>query len=298
MLNKHDHEEKEKEKEKKKKVELEGIGGPAAQHQEENMKEKMPPPDGPSNDEDENVAYDTAMPSYAPVTDSPYYAATSSPPQQAMDEGNTAPIFHSKTNKGGKARKVSTGICDKRLNVAFDEVKQFPEAFGNITTREEVTELCAFVAPEPNESEGKKSFNFGCPFFYFPEFDGTLNYFPKGVKEYRALTPPGGNPDAAQAFASVALYCSCYQGYDLGCSNELPTTPQESDEYCEFAGVWNGDISTADVELSQTMLDCGCFWISEVTTEVGECPGVDLGYWEQNSPGSNELGMLSLIPLQ
>ena len=82
-----------------------------------------------------------------------------------------------------------------------------------------------------------------------------------------------------KALASVALYCSCYQGYDLGCSNKLPSTPQEKDEYCEFAGVWNGDFNSADVELSRETNDCGCFWISQVTNEVGNCPGVDLGYF-------------------
>ena len=127
-------------------------------------------------------------------------------------------------------------------------------------------------------------YNLGCPLLYLNEFDGTPNYFPNGVEEYIALNP--GNAAAAKAFASVALYCSCYQDYNLGCSKKLPTTPQEKDDYCAFAEVWNGDFSSSDVELGQTTLDCGCFWISEVTTEVGECSGVDLGYFfPSDAPG-------------
>jgi hypothetical protein len=49
------------------------------------------------------------------------------------------------------------------------------------------------------------------------------------------------------------------------------------DKYCKFAVVWNDNINSTDVKLSPKMLDCGCFWVSEVTAEVGKCPGVDLG---------------------
>jgi hypothetical protein len=31
------------------------------------------------------------------------------------------------------------------------------------------------------------------------------------------------------------------------------------------------------VKLSKLMLNCGCFWIYEVTAKVGKCPGMDLG---------------------
>jgi hypothetical protein len=134
----------------------------------------------------------------------------------------------------------------------------------------------------------------------FGSGDPLTNFFPKGVKEYEEFFQKLSqefcdgicdNLDLAcvqsclqnaaaegEAVASVALYCSCYQGYELGCSNKLPSTPQEKDEYCKFAGVWNGDFNSKEVKLSRETNDCGCFWISQVTDEVGNCPGVDLGY--------------------
>jgi hypothetical protein len=175
------------------------------------------------------------------------------------------------------------------LHLAFIATQQIPDFFPGIFVPEDVTtELCPFVTPTSEDPR----YNLGCPFVFFPaDYIGTgvppTNSFPKGVKEYVDLfedlcsVDPNCNQDTtaeeAEALANVALYCSCYQGYDLGCSNMLPSTPQEKDEYCEFAGVWNGDFNSADVELSRETNDCGCFWISQVTNEVGDCPGVDLG---------------------
>jgi hypothetical protein len=174
------------------------------------------------------------------------------------------------------------------LRLAFELIQPFN--VSGINEPEDVTtKLCPFVTPT-SEDPGD---NLGCPFVFFPaNYTGTgvppTNFFPKGVKEYVDLFVKLCSVDPnckqnetaeAEALASVALYCSCYQGYDLGCSNMLPSTPQEKDEYCEFAGVWNGDFNSADVELSRETNDCGCFWISQVTNEVGNCPGVDLGYF-------------------
>ena len=252
-------------------------------HREDNLKER----ESESPPYEDLVVYNTEMPSNTPMTDD--YATSTSPPQgDASDGEDTAPVFHSKTNKEGKAHKVSNGVCTKRLQTAFDEIMAFPgsiyaypgkEGVIKIQTPEDVKKLCAFVPSFPSSA----SYNYGCSFFYMPSLRGEVNYFPKGVKEYIAINPDSTSSNPLfQQWASVDLYCSCYQGYDLGCSNELPTTPQEKEEYCEFAGVWNGDVNITDVVLSQKMLDCGCFWIREVTTEVGKCPGVDLGWWRDS----------------
>jgi hypothetical protein len=193
--------------------------------------------------------------------------------------------------KSSKSRKVSTGVCNRRLILAFNSIQQLPDFFPGIFVPEDVTtKLCPFVTPTSEDPR----YNLGCPFVFIPaDYTGTgvppTNFFPKGVKEYVDLfedlcsVDPNCNQDTtaeeAEALANVALYCSCYQGYDLGCSNKLPSTPQKKDEYCEFAGVWNGDFNSTDVELSRETNDCGCFWISQVTNEVGNCPGVDLGYF-------------------
>ena len=182
------------------------------------------------------------------------------------------------------SKKSHSGVCNKRLIEAYEQIK---DRVPNINEPEDVTKLCSFLTPTSEDQR----FNLGCPFVFFPaDYRGEVppaNFFPKGVKEYEEIfvelfSPPSDEDEAKSegaALASVALYCSCHQAYDLGCSNELPTTPQEKDEYCEFAGVWNGDFNSTDVELSPKTIDCGCFWISEVTNEVGNCPGVDLGYF-------------------
>lgn len=74
----------------------------------------------------------------------------------------------------------------------------------------------------------------------------------------------------------------------------MPSTPQEREEYCIFAGVWNGDFDSMMSSgigtdsgksgkggggLSQETLNCGCFWIGQEKEKVGNCPGVDLGYF-------------------
>jgi hypothetical protein len=105
-------------------------------------------------------------------------------------------------------------------------------------------------------------------------------------------TAVGGTDDPEIiAVALINLYCDCYYGYDLGCINDLPSTPQEREEYCIFAGVWNGDFDSGGGGgstgksgkegggLSQEVLDCGCFWIGQEKEKVGNCPGVDLGYF-------------------
>jgi hypothetical protein len=190
-----------------------------------------------------------------------------------------------KSRKSSKSNKSGGyyGLCDKRLEIAFEEAKLFPGPFPNVATPEDVSKLCAFIPPNVENQR----FNLGCPFLYTKEVEGK-DIFPKGVDEYIALSPEPAGEAAAQAFASVALYCSCYQDYNLGCSKKLPTTPQEKDDYCAFVGVWNGDISSSDVELGQTTLDCGCFWINKVTTKVEEeCSGVDLGYFYTSPGGSS-----------
>ena len=221
---------------------------------------------------------------------------TTSPPSPppfassaARGEGGdpaTASRGSSRQHKG-KSRKVSTGVCNRRLLLAFNAINSTqPGFFPGINEPEDVTtKLCPFVTPT-SEDPG---YNLGCPFVFLPaNYTGTgvppTNFFPKGVKEYVDLFEDLCSVDpnckqnataAGEAAASVALYCSCYQGYDLGCSSKVNSTPQ--DEYCEFAGVWNGDFNSTDVELSRETNDCGCFWISQVTNEVGNCPGVDLG---------------------
>jgi hypothetical protein len=257
-----------------------------AWHAGEELIHTPPPlPSPPSAPADDASNFD--VPGTASPPSSPPFASSA-----ARGEGGdpaTASRGSSRQHKG-KSRKIPTGVCDKRLRLAFNATQQIPDFFPGIFVPEDVTtKLCPFITP----TSDNKRYNLGCPFVFFPanytgKDDPPTNFFPKGVKEYVDLFVKlcGDNKECQEgataegkALASVALYCSCYQGYDLGCSNMLPSTPQEKDEYCEFAGVWNGDFNSTDVELSRETNDCGCFWISQVTNEVGNCPGVDLGYF-------------------
>ena len=186
------------------------------------------------------------------------------------------------TSKPTKPTKSSTGVCNNRRKIAFEEVKgniaeirELIPDYSNVTTLSDVTELCAFKAPTLENQR----FNQGCPFLYFPTSYNDNNWFHKGVEEYKRFYPRGVKRGAVQALASVALYCSCYQVQELECPRESPHTLKDKNKYCEFVGVWNGDINITDVDLSRDMLDCGCFMISEAPTDVGHCPGVDLGYF-------------------
>jgi len=194
------------------------------------------PPSTPADD-----AANFAVPGTASPQSSPPFASSAA---RGEDDGPATASRGSSRHHNGKSRKVSTGVCEKRRNDAYELVKG---RVPGIENPEDVTELCSFVTPTYEDPR----YNLGCPFVFFPaDYDaGTdfppTNFFPKGVKEYEELfiTLFGEICDEkvaaaeGKAAASVALYCSCYQGYDLGCSNELPSTPQEKDEYCEFAGL-------------------------------------------------------------
>lgn len=202
--------------------------------------------------------------------------------------------------KTGKTRKVSTGVCNKRLHLAFEQITDLGPGegpFGVVTKPSDVTDLCEFMPPTKKE----KDFNFGCPFLYVPEFG-----FLEGEEEYVAIF----GEEAGMAFQSFVLYCQCHQGFELGCAAKVPhgppTTTREytslstgememvtvngySDfipfgkpadriEYCKLAGVWNGDFDKDILsDLDQDVVDCGCFFIGQAQDMVDQCPGVELG---------------------
>lgn len=206
----------------------------------------------------------------------------------AMAQG-TRPQY-GKTEKagGGKLRKiVSSRICSERLEVAFMELMKVDP---DIKTPSDVTDLCYFRPPkEPAE------YNLGCPFVYSPTFG-----FPEGEEYVEYL---GGNGTTLE---SLAQYCECYQGIELGCAMKIPhgppssrvvypdvmksvvvngyseyipySTPAVRVEYCMMVGVWNGDFDSNIVDdFAPYVADCGCYFISQAREMVDQCPGVDLG---------------------
>mmetsp|Transcript_3658 Transcript_3658/g.6690 ORF Transcript_3658/g.6690 Transcript_3658/m.6690 type:complete len:450 (-) Transcript_3658:141-1490(-) len=252
---------------------------------------KSPPAPGksPSNEKRPSTPSSPESPS-SPTSPSPPTSKTG----KAGDENPS-----SKTDKGsGKSRKVSSGICTKRLRIAYDEITALGEdgPFGLIESPSDVTDLCYFNPP----NEEDEDFNFGCPFVYVPDMG-----FIKGVDGYVEIF----GEEAGEAFQSLVMYCECYQGFELGCAAKIPhgpptttkeyedaegepkevlvngysefipfSTPADRADYCTMVGVWNGDFdSDITQDFSQDVTDCGCYFVGQAQDMVDQCPGVDLG---------------------
>jgi hypothetical protein len=92
----------------------------------------------------------------------------------STDHNNTNTIrTESKQSKvqSSKSRKVSTGVCDKRLKLAYNATQKIPDQFPQIDTPDDITALCAF---RPNADA-----NFGCLGFYYDPKEEP--YFFKGM---------------------------------------------------------------------------------------------------------------------
>ena len=191
-------------------------------------------------------------------------------------------------------------VCNKRLHIAFEKMSQI-SMFGPINKPSDVTDACSFIPP----TETLGDFNLGCPFLYIPNDPDSSSPdgfgFVEGVQGYDQVF----NDEAvAEAFNSFALYCSCYQGFDLGCASKIPHGPPEKKveyatgevtvngysefipysspstraEYCKLVGVWNGDFERDVVhDFTEDVQECGCYWIGNAKDMVDECPGVELG---------------------
>jgi len=161
--------------------------------------------------------------------------------------------------------------------------------------------------------------NFGCPFIYYPPMG-----FIKGEEQYVDIF----GEKVGEAFQALAMYCECYQGYELGCAAKIPhgppttmqeypertpsevivpsyseyipvSTPGERTEYCKLVGVWNGDFDTDIVpELEEDVVDCGCYFIGQAQDMVDQCPGVDLGAFfdTEESPSTPTFAPSSSYP--
>jgi len=216
-----------------------------------------------------------------------------SSPSTPSDPSPSGRTDKSGKSGGSKSRKISSGICTKRLHIAFEEIVELgPNGpFGRIETPSDVTKLCAFVPPTDDSDD----YNFGCPFLFIPGMG-----FLQGEEEYIELLGEA----AGTAFNSLVLYCQCHQGFDLGCAAKIPhgpptstteyvekevlvngysefipfSTPADRADYCMMVGVWNGDFES-DVahDLSPDVMDCGCFFTGTAKDMVGTCPGVELG---------------------
>lgn len=232
----------------------------------------------------ENIVMTASNPKSGKTSPAPGKAGKSKEP-------SNGPSPKSKTSS--KSRKISSGICTKRLDIAYEQIIALGSngPFGTIDTPSDVTDLCAFVPPEDEEDD----YNFGCPFLFIPPLG-----FIQGEEEYIDIL----GEEAGMAFNSLVLYCQCYQGFDLGCADKIPhgppttekeyetktvlvnsysefipfSTPAVRAEYCKMVGVWNGDFeSDVALDFSPDVTDCGCFFVGTAKDMVGTCPGVDLG---------------------
>lgn len=208
------------------------------------------------------------------------------------NSGTSSSSSHSSSSSTGKSSKSSKGgTCDKRLTDAYNQIRALPDDFGVVTSPSEITAACAF--------DPTNAFNYGCPFVY-------TTYW--GFIDSEELYQAGFDNDAVgSAYWSFVLYCQCHQAFDLGCAAKIPhgppsafidyeigtkvvnsysefipaSTPEKRLDYCQMAGVWNGDFDTSvSRDFSPEVRDCGCFFVGTAKDMVGTCPGVDLGAFE------------------
>ena len=249
--------------------------------------ESKPVHPSPADDKDksgnDNVKIQAVSPTGPKGSDS---TDKSSSPTSSESSSSSS---HSYSSKGKSSKSSKGGTCDKRLTTAYEQMRVLPEVFGEITSPSDVTKTCSFYPTA--------GFNFGCPFIYFPPFFGFLD----SEEMYQSAVD---DVAIGTAFWSLVLYCQCYQAFDLNCAAKVPhgppsavasydigdkfvnsysefipsSTPEKRLEYCQMAGVWNGDFDrSVAYDFSPEVRDCGCYFVGTAKDMVGTCPGVDLG---------------------
>lgn len=204
-------------------------------------------------------------------------------------ESSSSQSSFSSSSHGRSSKSSKGGTCDKRLTTAFKQIRALPDDFGVVSTPAEITAACAF--------NPTRDFNLGCPFVYDP----TANGFVDSEEMYQIWFE---NNAVGSAYWSFVLYCQCHQAFELNCAAKVPhgppsstvmygeegrfvnsysefipaSTPEKRLDYCQMAGVWNGDFYTGLArELSSEIRDCGCYFVGTAKDMIGACPGVDLG---------------------
>lgn len=210
-----------------------------------------------------------------------------------------------------KAAKIPW--CENRLLIAKTKID---EKFGT-TPSEVITNACKyygsvnFATSPPTGNPYPYNPNKGCPviahkpwsfgFFTYGGFHLTYD----GYKQHFY-----NNAQTASMYWNFVQYCDCYLGQDLDCAAKIPNAlvhgknservytshgPEAKKwaDYCKFAAIWNGDsigtTNTMDMldqqfsGLSEEVQECGCFFIHELNTMVGNCPGVDLWAFESTT---------------
>lgn len=289
--------------------------------------EKPPSKEGDSNRDgkvESNESPETTSPS-SPAEDKPAEVAEDANPEVEVEaeveesstishKNPTSPgaypsTYQSSPQKSGKASKGKTSTCGRRLDIAYNQMRLFPKVFGVISSPEDVTAQCAF--------NSTTRLNFGCPFTYYPQQFG----FAESEAQYQVIY--NDPPASGTAYWNFALYCQCYQAYDLNCGAKIPhgppaseasypnttkpvnsyssfipySTPEKRLEYCQMVGVWNGDFDRSLAStFSNEIRQCGCYFIGTAKDMVGTCPGVALGAFYGNQ--GNTVGIAQQESIQ
>lgn len=276
------------------------------------------PEKSPSKEEDSirdgevepNEPPETTVP-ISPAEDTPAEVVEEANPEVEVEEisisshkNSTPPGSHPSSNqKSGKASKGKVSTCANRLDIAYKQMRLFPKIFGVISSPADVTAKCAFNSTE--------KLNLGCPFTYFPQKFG----FAESEAQYQVIY--NDPPASGTAFWNFALYCQCYQAYDLNCAAKIPhgppvstvsypditkpvnsysefipySSPEKRLEYCQMVGVWNGDFDRSLAStFSNEIRQCGCYFVGTAKDMVGTCPGVDLGAFFKNQGNTIAIG--------
>jgi len=218
---------------------------------------------------------------------------------EAKAASDTA-FYKSKSSKSPKSEK--TGACDYRLEILLSELTDI--GIDDLV-EEDINDLCHYQPDGlyPGLPYGP---NFGCALGYLPILGPSPPIllpedanWSLGRKDWWLSLPFGIDPDEADVYAALEMYCECHVGIDDGCAAKVTRrgddlifhdekyAAKEWVEYCKFAGIWNGDFSIDTTVLTEEVEECGCYFISQARDMIDSCPGVNLGEFFCDAVGVN-----------
>jgi len=199
----------------------------------------------------------------------------SMPAEAASAELDTSSV-EAKDATAASSKAAKTSPCAHRLDLLHSALIDLGEDMDD----EDIKELCHYQ-PEGLHPELPSGPNFGCPLGYFPKALPGMEWS-QGIKEFWG--PFVGSEEEADVYVAMEMFCECHTGIEDGCATKIPREvgTKKWVDYCQAAGVWNGDFHLEDLSHLSTsvqdeLFECGCHFIGATREKIDDCPGVNLG---------------------
>ena len=199
----------------------------------------------------------------------------SMPAEAASAELDTSSV-EAKDATAASSKAAKTSPCAHRLDLLHSALIDLGEDMDD----EDIKELCHYQ-PEGLHPELPSGPNFGCPLGYFPEAPPEFQWS-QGIKEFWG--PFVGSEEEADVYVALEMFCECHTGIEDGCATKIPREvgTKKWVDYCQAAGVWNGDFLLEDLSHLSTsvqdeLFECGCHFVGAMRAKIDDCPGVNLG---------------------